>query len=217
MISRLQEVEIDARFREARGRELPYGELGWVKVSRSKLSAYRRFVNVFFDSQVSSALDFHSIVVDTSRIDDRTYNDGSRSAGFNKEIYQLLMKFGRNYGAPNFHVYLDQRSSPTPLSDLRDIVNWGMMRLTPKRDWPVRRLHYRNSAQCHSLQAVDLLLGSLAFQVNGHRRRADASPAKCELSDYILDLAKVRDPFRDTTVSGKFTIWHRQLKPPKKR
>jgi hypothetical protein len=214
IIVRVPELELTAALRAARGDELPHGELGWVKVSRSKLSAYKRYVDVFFQGGMSANVDFHSIVIDTSQIDDRTYNGGSREAGFNKEVYQLLLKFGRLYAADTFHGYLDQRSNPGDLSNLREIVNRGMMRLSPPRDWPLRRLHYRNSAECQALQVVDVLLGAIAFHLNGHRRKADAAPAKCELSDYILTSAKVTDPFRDTAMQGKFTIWHRQLKKP---
>ncbi len=213
-ICRVQESLVTEALQSARGIELPFGELGWVKVSRSKLAAYKRFVDVFFSGGVAQHLDFHSVVIDTHQIDDRTYNAGSRSAGFDKELYQLLMKFARTYRRSNFHVYLDQRSTPGTLSELREIANRGMMKLSPERDWPLRRLHFRNSADCQSLQLVDLLLGAIAFHINGHRNKAEASPAKCELSDYVLDQAKIADPRRDTAIAGKFTIWHRQLRRP---
>jgi hypothetical protein len=214
VISRIQETELTAALTAARGAELPRGELGWVKVSRGKLAAYTRFVDVFFTGEMAAHLDFHSIVVDTSRIDDRTYNAGSRQAGFDKEVYQLLLKFGRLYNACSFHGYLDQRSTPGDLSELREIVNRGMMKIYPPRDWPLRRLHFRDSSGCQALQLVDVLIGAIAFHLNGHRQKADASPAKCELSDYILASAGVTDPFKDTQHSGKFTIWHRQLRKP---
>ena len=213
MITRCREAELSDALQEARAEELPHGELGWVKVSRSKLDAYKRFVDIFFTSD----LDFHSIVVDTHRIDDATYNGGCRSTGFDKELYQLLIKFDRLYSKHNFHVYLDQRSAKGSLEELRKIVNQGIRKRSIKRDWPIRRLHFRNSADCQALQLVDVLLGSIAFHVNGHRWKPNAAPAKCELSDYILRRAKVQNPLRDTCIEGKFTIWHRQLKEPKRK
>jgi hypothetical protein len=148
-----------------------------VKVSRSKLSAYKRFVEVFFSSDHSPSIDFHSIIVDTSQIDDRTYNGGSRQAGFDKEIYQLISKFWRLYNPSNFHVYLDERSSSGSLADLRTVINRGLMKNDTSADWPIRRLHFRDSSKCQALQLVDILLGAVAFHLNGHRRRSAASPA----------------------------------------
>ncbi len=109
------EVDVfDAAAAAARGSDLPAGELGWVKVSRTKLGAYKRFVEAFFQSGGVSLLDFHCIAVDTHMLDDRRYNEGSREAGFNKEVYQLVMKFGRLYRNHEFDVYLDERQYRHP-------------------------------------------------------------------------------------------------------
>jgi hypothetical protein len=208
----------DAAAIDARGTELPGGEIGWVKVSRSKLPAYIRFTSLLADfADLLQPLDFHCIVVDTHKIDDALYNQGSREAGFNKEVYQLLMKFGRLYPAHDYHVYLDQRSTETLPTDLRLIINRGLMLKNRGRDWPVRRLHYRNSADCHCLQMVDVLLGAIAYHINGHRQKDGASAAKCDLSDYVLDLMGITDPSRDTATRGRFTIWHRQLRRSPRR
>lgn len=198
---------------QARLPELPAGELAWTKVSRAKSAAYRRVVDVFFDNPCGADhLDFHSIVVDTTRIDDKTYNAGSREIGFNKEIYQLGIKFGRLYRSRLFHIYPDGRTTPRSTEELRLILNRGSAKSGDGRSWPYRRLHFRDSSTTLPLQIVDLLLGGLAYRLNGHRHTATASPSKCELSDYILHRAGVSDVFRDTTRSGRFTIWHRQLR-----
>jgi len=52
----------------------------------------------------------------------------------------------------------------------------------------------------------------LNAQLNGHRNKSDASPAKIELSEYILKQCGVRDVFKNTAIRGKFTIWHRELR-----
>jgi Protein of unknown function (DUF3800) len=169
-------------------------------------------VDTFFGKSETQILDFHCLMVDTHRINDRRFNAGSREAGFNKEIYQLLMKFNRLYSRNTFDVYLDERSTPTALSELRTIINHGIRRKYPHRDWPVRRLHFRDSSKTHSLQIVDILLGAIAFRLNGHRGRQGASPAKCELSDFVLARAGISDVIRDTAISGRFTLWHRRLR-----
>jgi hypothetical protein len=206
-----QITTFDAAAVDARGTDLPAREMGWTKVSRSKLEAYRRFVSIVSALREIQPLDFHCIVIDTHKIDDALYNEGSREAGFNKEIYQLVMKFDKLYPLHDYHVYLDQRSTATIPSDLRLVINRGMMKRNRLRDWPVRRLHYRDSANCHCLQLVDVLLGGVAYHVNGHRQKGGASAAKCELSDFVLKMMGITDVSRDTAIRGRFTMWRRQL------
>ena len=201
-------AELTRRLREARLPELPASELKWTKVSRGKLAAYRRTVDVFFDMAEPQ---FHAIVVDTTKLDHNRYNKGSREIGFNKEVYQLLMKCGRLYGG-NFHVYLDRRSTGASAEDLRLILNRGIRKHGDPRDWPYRRLHFRESHQVDALQLTDLLVGALAFRINGHHQVKEASPAKLSMSEYILQRAGVSDALSDTAIRGKFTIWHRRLR-----
>lgn len=204
----------------ARLPELPQGEMAWTKVSRSKLPAYEKFVEKLFERRWPVA--FHCLVIDTHKIKDRTFNNGSREIGYNKEIYQLLMKAWRLERSRNFHVYLDKRnvtSPPSPeiaeqmsLSRLRYIVNCGIRKRELSADWPMRRIHFRESKDCMLMQAADILLGAVGYHVNGHRMLPNASGAKSSLSDRILRLAQVSNPMADTAAAGRFTIWHRQLR-----
>jgi hypothetical protein len=205
--------EFEEAFRHARLPELPHGEMKWTKVSRSKLPAYQRVVDLFFDrASVETHPHFHSLVVDTLKIDDATYNEGDREAGFNKEVYQLLLKIRRLYREPLFHVYPDYRSTPSSTEELRLIVNRGSAKKGDLRDWPFRRIHFRDSKDEAFLQIVDILIGALAFPLNGHDKAINASQAKCALSDHVIRRAPILDVFRDTTVRGWFTIWHRRLR-----
>lgn len=51
----------EARLAAARLPGLPFGEIKWGKASRSKLSAYRRFVDRFFDAAEFRHCHFHSL------------------------------------------------------------------------------------------------------------------------------------------------------------
>jgi hypothetical protein len=190
--------------------ELPHGEMKWIKVSNAKLAAYTRFVDMFF-KQPRGTADFHSIIVDTSKQSHSIFNEGSREIGFNKEVYQLAMKCSRLYNTL-FHVYPDYRDTDQKPEDLRLILNRGIRKTGDKRDWPYRRVQFRDSKKTTLLQLADILSGALAYHLNGHRQAVDASPAKCALSDHILRCAGIRDVFRDTAIRGKFTVWHRRLK-----
>lgn len=213
IIHKLCTNRFNALVHQARLPELPFGEMKWEKVSRSKLSAYKRVVDVFFDGDPDCLpLEFHSVVVHTPSIKDHIYNKGSRDIGFNKEVYQLCMKFSRLYRTRIFHAYPDERKTKNSPEELRQILNFKLKQKGDPRDWPFRRIHFQDSKKVFALQMVDLLIGSLAFHLNGHHLKEGASQAKNELSSYVLARAKVTDVFRDTAVGGKFTIWHRQLR-----
>jgi hypothetical protein len=204
---------LNLRIEEARIPELPRGEMAWTKVSASKLPAYRRAVETILQPDFEMLpIQFHSLFVDTHKIRDNIYNAGSREDGFNKEIYQLLMKCFRLNSSKLFHVYLDRRNTSSSPKRLRDILNFGARKKIPSVDWPFRRVHFRDSHETPCIQIVDILLGAIAFHINGHRQAPDASPAKCSLSDHILRTAHVHDPLRGTAISGRFTIWPRQLR-----
>ena len=197
----------------ARLPELPQGELAWTKVSKTKLAAYRRVCNVvLFQAAAPTGVQFHTLVVDTHKLKDSTYNSGSREIGFNKEIFQLCQKFGRLNRTGLFHIYLDKRDTSSSTDELRDILNHGIRKKQPGRDWPFRRVHFRDSHSCLPLQAVDILLGAVAFHLNGHYAASGASAAKKQLSDHILRTAGISDVMRDTPRAARITIWHRQLR-----
>ncbi len=198
---------------KARLPELPSGEMGWTKVSRTKLEAYRRVVDTFFNNPTGyRPLEFHALVLDTRQIKDALYNSGSREIGFNKEVFQICKKAARLHPRRLLHVYLDSRNTKSSTEELRLILNRDRVRSGDRRPWPFRRLHFRNSADCQIMQLLDVLLGGLAYRVNGHNLVETASPAKRDLSDHILARAGITDVMRDTAMSGKFTIWHRQLR-----
>jgi hypothetical protein len=211
VIHKLHLPRFNRLVRRARKQQLPHGEMKWTKVSDAKLPTYKGVVDLFFDEGHCPPLEFHSIVVDTTKFK-RIFSQGSREIGFSKEIYQLSMKVGRLYKTRLFHVFPDERRAGTPAEELRLILNRGMRKKGDQRDWPFRRVHFQDSKKHHALQIVDVLIGALAFRLNGHHLKKGASATKRELADHILARANIHDVFIDTAVAGKFTIWHRQLK-----
>ena len=213
IIAPTREVDaINSALAIARLPELPFGEMKWNKVSKAKLLAYRRVVDCFFSDPALATTHFHSIVVDTYAQDHAAYNDSDREIGFNKEIYQLASKFARLYQDRLFHLYPDSRETNQRPEDLRTILNFGRRKAGDSREWPFRRSHFRNSKSTPLLQLVDLMIGALAFHLNGHIQEPDASQHKARLATYVLKKARIADPFKDTSIAGRFTIWHRQLK-----
>lgn len=158
-------------------------------------------------------MDFHSTVVDTWGQDHQRFGDGEKDKTFNKELYQLAAKFARLYPNRLFHLYPDDRETVHRPGELRDILSFGRCKAGDRRNFPFRRSHFRSSRQTPLIQVVDILLGGLAYRVNGHATALDASPSKVELSRHLLGKAGIRNVAIDTAKSGKFTVWHRQLQP----
>jgi len=190
--------------------ELPKGEAKWTKVSKAKLPAYKRLVDMFFDNQED--MHFHSLFVDTTQQDHKKYNEGDSETGFNKEIYQLANKIGQLYSLSYFHIYPDYRDTKSTPEELRLILCRGAAKRGDKRDWPVRRCQFRDSKTTLPLQLADVLIGAIAFHLNGHDKASGANPAKVELAKHIMKRAGIADITKGTARVAKFSVWPRQLR-----
>ncbi|NSZ61852.1 DUF3800 domain-containing protein [Agrobacterium tumefaciens] len=189
------------------------GEMKWAKVSGLKLHAYKLFIDRFFDlTGAADRIHFHSIAIDTSKIKDDLYNAGSREIGFNKEVYQLLIKCARLYPNGIFRVYADYRDTTFSMDELRKILNNGLKKRGDARPMPFRDVQFCDSKKFVLIQMTDLLLGAATFHINGHHEKPEASKHKCHLSKYVLERAGVMDAMKGTSPHGKFTIWHRKLR-----
>ncbi len=210
VVEHLRANELCELLMKARLPDLPAKEAKWQKVSRTKLAAYKRVVDVFFDNP--NLVHFHSLFVDTSKQDHRKFNAGDKETGFNKEVYLLGMKVAtRLYTDKIFHLYPDYRNCVQQPDELRLILNRGCQKCGDKRDWPFRRSQFRDSSVTLPLQLTDILTGSIAYQLNGHSTADGASPAKVELANYIMQRAEVADAFKGTPIAARFTIWPRRL------
>lgn len=68
---------------KARLPDLPGKEAKWTKVSRAKLPAYMRIVNILFDNP--DLAHFHCLVVDTALQDHQRWNEGVAKSASTKK------------------------------------------------------------------------------------------------------------------------------------
>jgi len=190
-------------------------EMKWTKISNGYVSAYRAFVDVFFDLHERDILHFHSVIIDTHRLDHAKYNQGDAEIGFSKFIYQLLVnKFGRLYSDSSpFHVYLDKRETKHSLEDLRNVLNNGIAHRYDVQSRPYRRVQFRDSKKSEILQLNDILIGAIGARKNGHHARPQASRARVGIADHIAARARIRDLGRTTPYGQRrFSIWNMTLR-----
>jgi len=201
----------------ARGTRLPAfhkdgepREIKWNTCGRGDFEAYKAVVDAFFDFRLRmeastvNTCKFHCSIVDT-HVRGRRYSVGSRGqTGFNREIYYHLLLLARSYYKKSlFHVYPDYRTSTMTMNELALILNRVLKRSKDGRDWPFRRIQFRLSNKLQALQVTDILLGALAYRINGHYDSPKANPDKKLLADYVLDRAQAYDLLRRRVVKSK--------------
>lgn len=195
-----------------------FAELKWQRVSNQKATHYRRFVDYFFALNTTKKAHFHSLIVDTHKLDHTTHNRGDKEIGFYKFYYQLLLhKFGKRYCAKDpearFQLILDYRNSSYPLQELKDILNNGINKRYGIATRPFVSIEPRDSKASEVLQINDIILGAVGFQKNGFHLIAGSRQSKIDLAAHIAKEAGIADLKSDTPRSqGRFTIWNFLLK-----
>jgi hypothetical protein len=200
----------------------------WEKVSAYNLASYKKVVDAFFvfeQQQIridsinktktftgEKHVNIHCVAVDTTKKNLKKTGDGDIDIGFNKELYFLCTNvIGKLFSRELFHLYPDRRSTRHSLAEALLIMNRGAAKYGDKRDWPYRRLRFADPENSQALQVVDIFIGALAYRLNGHYDNPKANAAKKELSDYIIKLAKMKNPFKTTPIwhPHRFSVVHR--------
>ena len=189
----------------------------WEKATGYNLLAYKRVVDAYFTFPTryklptTKSLDTHCIAVDTSKKALKVTGDGDVEIGFAKEFYFLCVPtIGNRLKRGLFHLYPDRRTTKQSLDEARNIMNAGARKYSNRTDWPYRELRFQDPEVKQSLQVVDILIGAIAYHLNGHYQKADANPAKKELCEHILRWAKIKDPSVNTPwYRPRLTILHR--------
>lgn len=66
------------------------------------------------------------------------------------------------------------------------MINGRLFNRGDKRDYPIRRLDFRENKKVQALQISDLFIGALAYRLNRHYDKPTANNDKKLLADYIL-------------------------------
>ena len=202
-----QDVESDflSACAEYRTRLNMTAELKWTKVSRTKLDAYKQFVDLYFQTPT---IRFRCIVIDTHKVDYHKYHEGDKELGFYKFYYQFLsrnIKAARDYQIfhknTEYWLYTDQiqNRSSNRLQDLKQHLN---IRYTARVVEPI------DSHKSDPLQMVDVLLGAIGYGLEGY----NTSPAKVEMLSYIKRVAQIPS-LRTYQARRDFNVWHFRLRP----
>jgi hypothetical protein len=171
-------------------------EIAWSEFTSRDLETYKRVVDAFFSfgrhlqSRDIDRIRFYCSVVNC-QVKGRRYSGKRGELPFNREIYYHCLSIARKNRRSLFHVYPDHRDTSMEMERLRVIVNRGIRRDSGEtRDWPFRRLRFRESHKYQALQVSDIFIGAVAYKLNGHYDAPNATPERKQLCDYILERAK---------------------------
>lgn len=195
-------------------------EMGWNDIGKGDFPAYQKVIDAYFSfaqprlRTTLTKFEFHCSVIDTS-VRGRRYVGKRGEIGFNREIYYHCLSIARRHKDNLFHVYPDERQTTQDMEQMRKILNSGARRENRIRPTAFRRLKFRKSHESHAIQISDLLIGAIAYRLNGHYNEPGGADKKA-LCEYILKRARYWQLISPTGFKeksyGRFQVWFRRHK-----
>lgn len=155
-------------------------EIKWNKVSHSKLSYYKELVDYFFETEM---LRFRAMIIDKTQIHHDKFNQ-THDDWYYKMYYELLKYLAEP--KDNNYIYLDIKDtkSARKVEGVKKYLNLKM------RDFdyePVKHIQSINSQESCILQLADLFIGAIGYKNREMFNKNEASKAKTELMNYIIE------------------------------
>jgi hypothetical protein len=194
-------------------------EASWKFVSTGDFHDYKRIVDTYYSFATrrmqghSGQFGLYCSVIDLT-IPGRKYTGGERGrVGFERELYYHCLSIARRNRTYLWHVYPDERSTKTPARELGTIMSRGIAKERDKRKWAFRRVNFRNSRDVQALQVSDIVIGAIAYYINGHYHKAGSNKDKKLLCEYILNKFKILPTLRNKKMEkgyGPLILWMRE-------
>jgi hypothetical protein len=183
------------------------------------LEAYRTFPRDY-NMPSDQVLSINCIAVDMTKKDDKQFSGGDADLGFNKEVNFLCTAVvGRKHYTSLFEVYPDFRTTKQPLLQSLYIMNATAAKYEDEtRFMPFRRLEWSSPKKRQALQVLDIVIGALAYKLNGHYDAEKPNKTKRALCDKVLKMAKIGNILDNTPIYlNRITLFHRNYSTYKKK
>lgn len=194
-------------------------ELKWTKIKRQTVQMYEEVIDAAFALIVKKALTYQSIVVDTSKTDHRTYNEGDPEIGFNKYLFLLLDKHGRKYRSfPSFSAYLDRRETKHAPEQMCEMLNLRAKKRRLAYE-PFASVQFIRSENCRLIQVADIITGAIAYTCNRQFLASDAAKYRQSMANYVAQQAELGTLANETPYPHSlpgFDIWHLKWDKPRR-
>lgn len=133
-------------------------ELKWGTVSNSKLELYLDLIDYFFSEP---NLSFRTVVIDSTKVDNKTYNNADQELGYYKFYYQLVIHWLDIRS--EYRIYTDKKTNKesTRLKVLRNCLNNS----SPFSE-PILSIQAIDSRESLALQLENILMGAVGYRYN---------------------------------------------------
>lgn len=153
-------------------------EVKWKNVSPSRLPLYKALVDYFYEHPI----DFRCILVKyKDKLDHDQFNQGSHDNFYYKLVF-FLIKAAVNPPDSQYRVYLDIKDTrgKEKLDKIHKILSEKY-----NHNSPFIYFQHIHSNENVFLQLADIFIGAITYKNRNEHKKANASPAKLELLDYI--------------------------------
>lgn len=195
-------------------------ELKWTKVKRHSVRMYEEVMDAAFALIVTGHLTYQCIVIDTTKTDHKTYNEGDPEIGFNKYLFLLLDRYSYKYRSfPSFRAYLDRRETKHTPERMREMLNLRAAKRKLVYE-PFSSVQFIRSENSRLIQVADIITGAIAYTSNRQFLAAEAAKYRQKMADYIAQHAEMGTLANETpfphSLAG-FGIWHLRWGQPRRR
>lgn len=135
-----------------------HGELKWGTVSTNKMQFYLSLIDLFFEVNEFA---FRAVVIDSTVVDNTSFNGNDHELGYYKFYYQLLVHWLES--GNTYRVFTDQKTNHenNRLHELQRIVNCGAPSNTI-----VSELQAIDSRESIILQLENVIMGAVGYKFN---------------------------------------------------
>lgn len=187
-------TELKANLNAIKHKHNVFGEIKWNKISPAYVEMYKDIIEYFFDS---TEISFRAILINSSNLDHKRYNDNCGELGFYKFYYQLI----HHWLSPEnvYDIFLDYK-----VNGYKRRINELERVLINSHD-AVNKVQALPSHESVAIQLADILTGAVASKFNGET----VSAAKLE----VRDLIERHKPIKPTGLTEyKFNLFEINLR-----
>ena len=158
------------------------GELKWNRVNGANLLAHKQVIDAVFAAIARRELQFMYSIAAGS---DVSWRSAPTDIGYSRAVEAIMTRCAAVHrDSHRIYVYPQRRRSPGSLNALRETTNGGVSSRRLAKS-PIRLVQYRDASDSILNQVVDVLVGGLAFRLNGARANWRGNSGKRELAEYI--------------------------------
>jgi hypothetical protein len=189
------------------------GEVKWGKLRKHNLDAYKAFMARLFDELEAGRAFMNVTILDRQKLKNQKFNAGDGELGFTKFLYQHLLKYARLHIDAEFYAFPDSRTTVHNPSELRRILNAGAIKKRYTTHEPFNLVQFKDSCDSRIIQAVDMVIGCIAWVLNERGSQPDSAAHRQELAAFIQMRKPLVPTFDCNTAPWKraFNIWHFEL------